>query len=223
MAQMNTGTGMLGILGGQGACASAVFHERFVRAWALMHSPTGDEGYPEILHFSTSLPGLTPQGLTHECAATQQALVRAMSLFRQMGVTVVAAPCNSLLGLSPEATSEEVLTPWACAPVPQPATAVLCSASLRARLEGTPNLLFPSNDEQRVIQALIESVIAGEDIGGNRLDEVISAMRQRGALAVRVSCTELSCLSYTPHPFIADTMNFLIDACVLRLSSQKQA
>lgn len=87
------------------------------------------------------------------------------------GAHLVAIPCNSALPLGPTLEARlrmPVLTPWACAPalIPSRRICVLGSSSSRPHLEGpAPELVFPNDVDQAIVQACIEGVMAGRLTG----------------------------------------------------------
>lgn len=205
----------LGILGGVGAVASQVFHERLLRAWAARFGCDCDAAYPALLHLSESLSGLCAEGLTDR-EAGQAELDQRMRLFQAFGAHLVVAPCNSLWPLQQALSRRHglpVLTPWCALRDPVEPSVVLCSASMRALQHRWPGGLKPVPDsEQDRVQALIDAVIRADTAQGDELESLIERLRAAGAARVVLACTELSCIPRTPRADVVDTLDLLIAA-----------
>jgi aspartate/glutamate racemase len=216
---------MLGILGGQGAHASACVHDRLVSAWALSRSCRGDEDYPSILHLSQPLPGVGLSGFWHDVEALAALRTRALML-KQWGATFIAVACNSLDELASELTVElglPVASPWQCAKATWGSTplAVLCSSSRYADLKLRPMPLWriPCLDDQLAVSATITDVVRGDlPAAACRLIPLVERLTQAGH-PVLLGCTELSCLFplLNDYPLVLDA----IDPLIIRMLSPR--
>lgn len=222
----------VGILGGLGAHASTEFHRRLVTRWSEQTPVREDRDYPEVLHWSCALPGLTPAGLTEPLAA-KHALVERLSVFRSWGSSLVAVPCNSLHPVLEALGPNEglpVLCPWAAAqPMLQGLpdhTMALGSHSLRAYLgtESVLSLQVPDAPAGTRIDAVIASVIQGQlRIAARQLSGLLQDLAN-GARDTRhfvLACTELSVAHQVlltqryPLPansLVVDTLDCLVSA-----------
>lgn len=229
----------LGILGGQGALASAEFHRRFVRRWASMPGIVTDSDYPDVLHWSSPLPGLDSRGLQDPTVAWH-ALHGRLTLMEGWGADVVALPCNSLHPTLPDLRSafqRPLLSPWEVAlPVlaaPGLSLVVLGSQSLRGALTEDSRLssLPLTCEEAQTVDLVIDAVLRGDlRTASGALSELLSRLGRRhaqGQLHVALACTELSvayCAGPMPHFVeVTDTLDVLVDACIDELTSLCQA
>ena len=190
-----------------------------------MFAPTTDADYPQILHLSAALPGLTQEGLV-DVERASSACDHAFSLFGAFQAELIAIPCNSLLTLGPALERRykiPVLTPWACAPAPTEADdiMVLCSSTLREVLATSAvGVRFPSAADQALVQACIETAMAGREDQTPNLQALVAQLITQGAREVRLACTELSCLGISRTKPIVDTLDCLVSACVQRAQSR---
>ena len=226
----------LGILGGLGAVASAEFHRRFLLQWARSKAIADDKDYPDILHISTSLAGITPRGLEDELAA-RTALQDKLETFRSWGAQLVAVPCNSLQPVlaSLADCSLRKVNPWDSA---QPLLRslqkqfiVLGSKSLRASLPTNSSTGFAALQQlgeprERLVDAIIEKVLRGELsraklLWEHLLDELQWLFPPLDGLVI--ACSELSVVHHysntSPSFAVLDTLDCLVQETVAHLLS----
>lgn len=229
----------LGILGGQGAMASAEFHRRFIRRWACLPGIVADSDYPDVLHWSSPLRGLDSRGLQDHTTAWHE-LHGRLTLMQAWGADLVAVPCNSLHPTLPDLRSafqRPLLSPWdAVAPLlaaPAGALAVLGSRSLRCALMQDPSLhsLPLRAEEGKAVDVVIDAVLRGKlRAASAALAELLSRLGRRHAqqrLHVLLACTELSvayCAGAMPDFVqVTDTLDVLVDVCMDELTNLCQS
>lgn len=223
----------LGILGGQGALASAQLHQRLIEAWARRWDCSNDSDYPAIVHLSESLPGLGPEGL-HDRDAAALALRERMWMLAFMHVKTVAVACNSLDGLAQDAgefMGVTVHTPWSVARqmLSEQELTVLCSRSRRTYCEEAlkdSSWRLCSPDSQCLVDEVIGCVLQGQHARAKAALSAVVASSGRGT-RVLLACTELS-VAYAGesgrpalgtvasggHVEVVDAMDLLVQALV---------
>lgn len=237
----------LAILGGQGALASAAFHQRLVTAVTKLPGlrVEEDDDYPDILHLSAALPGLGNEGVVSPRLALQ-ALRERVRLAEDWGARLVLFPCNSvhsLLGDLRQETDVSLLCPWDTAQATLRLASsmnpwlVLASASLRRELVETPGALeaavrqravaLPTAPEARVVDEVIALVVAGavKDARAAFKTKLLPALcRERDEpMRLVLGCTELSVACRgVPHGWVRETldpMDTLLDEALARIAA----
>ena len=209
----------VGVLGGQGALASATFTVRLAQAWARLHACHTDADYPALLHWSEALPGLSLSGLDDVEPALEVLVPRARAL-SGLGARVLALPCNSLHPLQQQLQARSgvrTLTPLSEAKTPRRAW-LLASPSTTDSLAGNSKTLWelPSRVQAAALQFVIQSVVRGELVESRAVaqDLLTQLQRQKAAVPVVLACTELSCLQLSAVPGVIDTMDALVDRTI---------
>lgn len=208
----------IGVLGGQGALASATFVYRLVTQWTAAHPCTQDLDFPRILYRSEALPGLTAAGLEDPVAARGVLLYRAADLIEQ-GADFLVLPCNSLEPLGADIQGHmkvPVLTPLAAArqirPL-QPLTVLMAPATAQ-KVAGTYPAAWQAldSDLQPFISAAISAVLSGWHTQAQaQLDRAVTVLTAEGKTAL-LACTELSCLQAKLGA--VDAMNDLVSQTI---------
>lgn len=215
----------MAIVGGQGALASSVFHQRLVEAFQHKGA-RADEEYPLIVHLSQALPGFSEKGVT--CAATAlDALKNRLMQLRAFSPDVYVLPCNSLEQFRKELAASvdvPVLTPVSSVPAEWghgKKVGVLTSESLRNTqlydvAMGAPAVYVPLNEQYR-INRIIEMVIGSGD--RERISEecisLIDYLFTFKVSNVVLGCTELSCIPrLRENPEVTDAMDWLVQATI---------
>lgn len=203
----------IGILGGQGALASATFHRRLIYTWSQTRSCTSDFDYPVIDHLSRPMPGIGLEGLESPAQA-RETLAAVLAGFYQRGAGCVAMPCNSLDDLARDPGFQlarmPLMTPWGCAKAAfgRNPLIVLCARSRRNAFSqaDTPAWQLPPEHVQIWVDHAIAFVVQGNFTQAQEaFDRVLRLLRQEAAesaplLPVLLACTELSCLKELSPP-----------------------
>jgi aspartate racemase len=198
----------VGILGGMGPACSGHFFDVLVRK--LNESGVQqDSDFPEIIHYSVPLPDWNETGFAIKSKKGNERIIKALQDYvlklTQMGVEMIAIPCNTIHFMYEEmksGTSVPILN--LLEETGQYAKnhgfnkiAVFGSRSTRdLGLYDFLNPIKANDDEQVLIDNLIESVMFGKQTPEDKylFKKLIEYRFSNGADAVVLGCTELPLL-----------------------------
>lgn len=195
----------IGVLGGMGPAAGADFFARLVRAVGARRD---QDHPPTLIHSATLIPDRTSH-LLGEGPDPTPAMIDALRVLEVGGAELIAIPCNSAHAyLDALRNAVEVpvldmirLAARSCRERLEPGARIgILAATGTARLglytdrlgeEGLEALL-PPEEHQEGVMSVVRSVKGGRlPDHDRRLDPVVSGLRDAGAAAVLLACTEL--------------------------------
>lgn len=189
---------------------------------ALQHAGVReDHEFPALVHLSRAIPGFGASGVEH-LAEARQGFASVVRWGLQFSPAAIAVPCNSLEAVV--ASHDELaalLTPVSSVPPHLKGTlgrvSVLASASSRRdRLYDRAlhtDCHYGDTADQRELDALIHLVMGRHcpNEAQERLLRLVERQRHRGAQAIVLGCTELSCIPSLTQPDVLDAMDWLVD------------
>ncbi len=226
-----------GVLGGLGPAATVHFLRRVVE----LTDAQRDQDHVDLLVWQHgSIPDRTGF-LRGENESPEPALVADVVALERAGATFVAIPCNTALvwveqmraavGIEVLDTVDETV---AAARTAVPgltrlgvlatdgtlAAGTYAAAAARAGVE----LVVPDPDVQRETMAVIYGgVKAGVPVSQSRFDALVEHLRDKGADAVALGCTELSVLRGdlgVEDPTVVDSIDAVARATILRAGAR---
>ncbi len=205
----------IGILGGMGPSASARFYQRLVDYTQSQYGAVQDEEYPQILLNSITLEGFDETGIVDPDLVKKQ-LIEGIKFFRNgddHGADIIAIPCNtvhafyeSLQGTTPALILNILdLTVQEVSKNHRGKVGIVCSSSTRdMELYATAlkkigiEPVVTTDEEQEILNELILKVMSGKNGAAEvaRLRKVVEQLKERGAEAIILGCTELPLIAY---------------------------
>ena len=221
--------GKLGVLGGMGPQATAVFYQRIIDH-TLAH--TDQEHLPILLLSDTQIPDRTAALLREDTAEVEARLLADAKVLEDWGATVIAVPCNTSHAFLPRLQSK-VAVPIVNM-IEETAAALKASGAKRVGLLATDGTLrmglyhaalkkagmepvSPPPGLQELIMDLIYNQIKKGERGSLAiLDAIDATLSGMGCDRAVLACTELSvCKDWHHLPdFYLDAMDVLADKCI---------
>lgn len=203
----------IGILGGFGAAAAARCFTQLIRECQRQGAMT-DTDFPSVILYSTGSSGLDEKGVCDE-KSFKDDLWNGVVFLEKSDVDVILIACNTAYlyydYLSMGTTKEIVHLPKVainhCA---GNRYGVLCSRTTRdTKLYG--EAIYCDDKEQEQVDDVIRKVMAGQHTARDRvkLENIVRAMRERGAQLTLLGCTELP-LCGGDIPGVIDPMTIAI-------------
>lgn len=198
----------VGIIGGMGPSCSGHYFNVLIQK-LNERGLLQDEDFPEIIHYSVPLPDWNETGFAIKSKEGNDRIIKALQDYvkklTQMGVKIIAVPCNTIHFMYDEmdsATHVKVLnilheTGKYAKEHGFKKIAVFGSRSTRdLGLYDFLNPIKANDKEQDFIDSLIEAVMFGKQTQEHRdaFKELIEGRYYRGADAVVLGCTELPLL-----------------------------
>ncbi len=228
----------VGVLGGLGPAATVHFMARVVE---LTDAHRDQDHVDLIVWQHGSIPDRSAFLLGHGESPEPVLVADAVALERA-GARFIAIPCNTAVVWVEQmraAVSIEVLdtvaetVDAARAAVPGlqrlgvlATDGTLLAGTYAAAAAGL-DLLTPSAEVQREVMAIIyDGVKAGEPVSRERFDAVVAHLREQGAEAVALGCTELSVLNEdlgVDDPTVVDSIDALARRVVERAGAPLRA
>lgn len=223
-------TKTLGVIGGVGPLATAYFMELVIE---MTQAQRDQQHLPMLIYNLPSIPDRTSYILDHTCENPLPELIRAGQTLVKSGADYMAIPCVTahyfheqlaaalsvpLLHLVRETVQH--LYDHGVRTAGIMATSGTVSAGLfqRELLQYGMTAVVPDEEHQRDVMTLIyDNVKAGVPVETERFDGVDRALREAGAEAVILGCTELSLIKrdYALGPGFLDAMEVLAQRAVL--------
>jgi aspartate/glutamate racemase len=220
MQKRNVAKLKIGIMGGSGALASAVFLLNFTRACARAAKTKADGDYPDILYLSSAFGFFTEKGIVDEMSVKKQ-LEDKIDFFARNGADVLFIPCVSLMGVADGSKSgnmklvnlvNETNEYLASDEFTKKNVLVLSSDFTRGKKlfkSSNCNLVYLNSKEQRSIDTLILAAIAG------KFEPALSAyeriLKRRDPDFILLGCTELPLVLPCGHPKYIDPLKISLN------------
>lgn len=227
---------VIGILGGMGPEATAVFYARLIQQFQVRYNAMYDADYPEILICNLPLPDVVQSiGNSRQVVS---ALRYGLKKLESAGADFIVAPCNTICTFYPEI--RESIKPPFYSIIEETARQVSISGLRRIGILGTELTLNsglyekalgqyeiavvkPTEGEMKKVSQIILNILKGrktaEDV--SCLTAIIKRMKSSGADGVILGCTELPLLQMPKVSGlrVVDTLQILADFTALRASS----
>lgn len=221
--------GKLGVLGGMGPQATAVFYQRIIdRTLAA----TDQEHLPMLILSDTQIPDRTAALLREDTAEVEERLLSDARLLEGWGATAIALPCNTSHAFLPRLQSK-VAVPIVNM-IEETAAVLKVSRAKRVGILATDGTLAmglyhaalkkagvepvsPPPDTQKLVMAVIyDQIKKGEEGDPATLAAIDTALHDLGCDRAVLACTELSvCKDWHHLPdFYLDAMDVLADRCI---------
>lgn len=224
MNEIDTKTLTIGILGGMGPRATAVFHETLLTKLAGT-----DQLLPRIICSNNgAIPDRTKY-LLGNGEDPLEILKFEARLLQKAGVDIVCMPCNT--AHSPRILSRLMAT----VPLPvldMPAACMLFAEEYGAKevlILGTRGTIennifstrtflpcvYPTPSQQSVVDLVIKSVKSGEVLSKNTIKQIQNIVNSSRADTIILGCTELSSLAslISTEKLVIDSLDVLASQC----------
>lgn len=179
----------IGIVGGAGPRAGALLLERVLTLAARLYGCHKDGDYPQIILLSFPFSDMLT--LERDESVVKRELAMCLELLRQNGAAILAIACNTLhIFLEGDEKDLVHLPKEAGREISGDKPLVLCSStSAQAALHRQffP-CIYPSNEDQKRVDAIIDMTLAGIDVGRD-LENLVERQKEKTVL---LGCTELS-------------------------------
>ena len=221
--------GKLGVLGGMGPQATAIFYQRIIDHTL---AATDQEHLPMLLLSDTQVPDRTAALLAEDTAEVEARLLADAKVLENWGATAIAIPCNTSHAFLPRLQSK-VAVPIVNM-IQETAAALKESGAERVGILATDGTLrmglyhaalkkagmepvSPPPDTQKLVMDVIyDQIKKGERGRGTDLAAIGAALREEGCDRAVLACTELSVCKEWHHlpDFYLDAMDVLADTCI---------
>ncbi|MDP6670899.1 MAG: amino acid racemase [archaeon] len=203
----NRPTKTIGVLGGMGPEATALFYQLLIEQCQKQYGAQLDEDYPEILIYNLPIPNIL-KGI-NEGDRVLNCLVGGAKRLESADVDFLVMPCNTATYFYEEIV-KEIFIPFLSI-VAETAKRIKSQGCKRVGLLATETtvqtglyftelekngvkLITPKN--QAVVDQAILNVLAGKKLAQDKkaLGRIVQEMEKRGAKGIVLGCTELPIL-----------------------------
>ncbi|QQR55350.1 amino acid racemase [Candidatus Peregrinibacteria bacterium] len=209
MNPQNSKKKIIGVLGGMGPESTMIFYHALIRQCQKQYGAKYDEDYPEIFIYNLPIPNIV-EGLG-QAEKTLTILIKGAKKIESIGVDFMVMPCNtthyfySSIAKSISipflhifhATSKKVKD-HGFKKVGLLATEMTIKHKSFGKSFGKNGieLIFPDKTDQDKLTRIILNILAGKkrDKDKKELKQIIDRMKQDGAKAVVLACTDLPIL-----------------------------
>lgn len=233
-------TNYMGVIGGMGAKATAVFFERIISAT----NAEKDQDHLDLMILNhATLPDRTEVIMKQEKNRFLEAVQEDFRLLELAGVEYAAIPCNSahyfydemqeqtrvkIINMVEE-TALAAKKRWGeGSKVALLATDGTVSSGMYHQYfarHGMEILVPEKKDQERIMDVIYFNIKGHLDLSPGEIESIIAAfIGEKGCRGVIVGCTELSCLEFSEQyqPYIIDAMQVLVETTIA-LSEKKKA
>lgn len=198
---------IIGILGGMGPAATASFFADIIKISQQKYGAEQDTDFPKIYLYNTALEGFNETGFEKPDLVKKQ-LIDDVKKIEGWGADFIVMPCNTvhyfvndlresinipIISIIESTISElKKLGYKKVGIVSSSSTRNLCLYEEKLKKENI-DCLIANNDEQKLLDGVILTVMAGEqsEQEKNILKNIIKRMKNDGAETVILGCTEL--------------------------------
>jgi len=200
---------IIGVLGGMGPESTAIFYQELIKQCQKQYGAQYDQDYPEIFIYNLPIPDIV-EGLKKP-DETLAMLIQGAKKINSIGVDFMVMPCNTAHYFYPS-MSKSISIPFICIFLAT-AKKIKSAGYKKIGLLATEttieyksyekdfekngiDLLFPTNEEQKKLTEIILNILAGKKLDKDResLKNIIENLKQKGAEAVVLACTDLPIL-----------------------------
>ena len=221
--------GKLGVLGGMGPQATAIFYQRLIDHTL---AAADQEHLPTLILSDSQIPDRTAALLSGDTQAVEERLLADAKVLENWGATAIAVPCNTSHAFLP-GLQGKISVPIVNM-IQETAAALRSSGAKRVGILATDGTLSmglyhaalkrvgiepvsPSPETQKLVMDLIYNQIKkGERGKGATLVAIDAALHGLDCDRAVLACTELSvCKDWHHLPdFYLDAMDVLADKCI---------
>lgn len=185
----------IGIIGGAGPMAGAVFLERLFSIAGSQYGCFRDADFPEVMVLSFPFSEMLAE--ERDEAQVKQELSFCLNRLRSQGATILAIACNTLHAFLDEELPGLIQLPRAIAEQIPPGEIPLVLCTSTSRQFGLHKRFFPcvypSAKDQKQIDQLINQILKGDrEKAVVRLSQIIETQSEQ---TIVLGCTELSLFS----------------------------
>jgi aspartate racemase len=240
VAQASRPVGLLGVLGGMGPLATALFYQRVIEATP---SRRDQDHLPVVIWADPTVPDRSSALLGEGGTDPTPWLVRGAKVLATLGAQLIAVPCNSAQPFLPEAqVAVDVPLMDIVATTVHSAinlvgdcsdarVAVLSTQGLyRGRLyedrlaAARINVVEIGDSDRFRVQGLISRIKAGHpDPSSGLLDDIVAGLKAARVDTVILGCTELTtiCDAMSQHFVVVDSATMLARAAIVALRGEQ--
>lgn len=221
--------GKLGVLGGMGPQATALFYQRIIDR---TRADTDQEHIPTLILSDTGIPDRTAALLAGDTEEVKTRLLADARVLESWGASVIAIPCNT----------SHAFVPWLQGQIHIPIIHMVWETAAALRADGARRVgilatdgtlrmglyhaalereglepVSPPPEIQRLVMGVIyDEIKRGRRGGGEALAAIDAALRELGCDRAVLACTELSVCKDWHHlsGFYLDAMDVLARRCV---------
>ena len=221
--------GKLGVLGGMGPQATAVFYQRLIDHTL---ATTDQEHLPMLILSDTQVPDRTAALLSEDTAEVEARLLADAKVLEGWGATAIAIPCNTSHAFLPRLQSK-VSVPMVNM-IEETAAALKASGAQRVGILATDGTLRmglyhaalkkvgiepvspPPALQEFVMHLIYHQIKRGERGNLEQMAAMDTAFRTMDCDRAVLACTELSVCKEWHHlsDFYLDAMDVLADKCI---------
>ncbi len=222
---------IIGVLGGMGPESTAIFYHAVIQQCQKQYGAQYDEDYPEIFIYNLPIPDVV-EGLNRP-DDTLAMLIKGAQKINSIGVDFMVMPCNTAHYFYP-GMAKSITIPFICIFL---ATAKKIKSNGYKKVgflatettikyksydkdfeKNDIELILPEQGEQEKLTKIIMNILAGRklDTDKNTLKEIIEHLKEKGAEAIVLACTDLPILLKKEDVDIEvfDTVEILAEATV---------
>jgi aspartate racemase len=222
---------IIGVLGGMGPESTAIFYHAVIKQCQKQYHAQYDEDYPEIFIYNLPIPNIV-EGL-NKPDETLDMLVKGTKKIESIGVDFIVMPCNTAHYFYPN-MAKSISVPFIC---------IFHATAKKIKISGLKKvgflatettikyksfhndfekngieLIVPVQTDQDKLTQIILNILAGKKLDEDKeeMKQIIEKMKQNGAEAVVLACTDLPILLKQDDVDIPvfDTVEILAEATV---------
>lgn len=200
---------IIGVLGGMGPESTAIFYYDLIKQCQKQYGAKQDEDYPEIFIYNLPIPNIV-EGL-RKPKETLNMLVSGAKKIDSIGVDFMVMPCNTAHYFYPE-MEKSIKIPFICIFLASAKkikktgykkigflateTTIKYKSYDRDFEKNGIELVLPEQADQERLTNIILNILAGKklDTDKNQLKQIIKNLKEKGAEAILLACTDLPIL-----------------------------
>ena len=231
MNTQNVKKKIIGVLGGMGPESTAIFYHAVIKQCQKQYDAQYDEDYPEIFIYNLPIPNIV-EGL-NKPEETLDMLIKGTKKIDSIGVDFIVMPCNTAHYFYPS-MAKAISVPFIC---------IFHATAKKIKISGLKKvgflatettikyksfhndfekngieLIIPDQADQDKLTQIILNILAGKKLNEDKeqMKRIIEKMKQNGAEAVVLACTDLPILLKQDDVDIPvfDTVEILAEATV---------
>ena len=231
MNTQNVKKKIVGVLGGMGPESTAIFYHAVIKQCQKQYGAQYDEDYPEIFIYNLPIPNIV-EGL-NKPDETLDMLIKGTKKIESIGVDFIVMPCNTAHYFY-SSMAKSISVPFIC---------IFHATAKKIKISGLKKvgflatettikyksfhndfekngieLIIPDQADQDRLTQIILNILAGKKLDEDKeqIKQIIQKMKESGAEAVILACTDLPILLKQDDVDIPvfDTVEILAEATV---------
>lgn len=200
---------IIGVLGGMGPESTAIFYQALIRECQKQYGAQLDSDYPEIFIYNLPIPNIVER--LRKPKKTLEVLVNGARKLQSIGVDFIVMPCNTAHYFYP-GMAKSIRIPFICIFLAAAKkieakryrkigflateTTVRCKSYNRDFEKNGIDLILSDDRDQKKLTPIILNILAGKKFAEDKNDlwAIIEELKNRGAEAVLLACTDLPVL-----------------------------